>query len=43
MSAATSFMFSIGLTLGKDNEVVELQWDGPAFSVGLNVGARWWT
>ena len=39
MAKRASFMFSIGLTLGKDNEVADLQWDGPAFSAGLNLGA----
>ena len=39
MEKRASFMFSIGLTLGKDNEVVDLQWEGPAFSAGLNLGS----
>jgi predicted metalloprotease with PDZ domain len=39
MGKRTSLMFSIGLSLGKDNEVVDVQWEGPAFNAGLNIGA----
>ncbi|MDP9043686.1 MAG: peptidase M61 [Pseudomonadota bacterium] len=39
MNKHTSLMYSIGLTLGKDNEVTNLLWDGPAFRAGLNQGA----
>ena len=39
MDKRTSLMYSIGLTLGKDNEVTDVQWEGPAFNAGLNLGA----
>jgi predicted metalloprotease with PDZ domain len=39
MDKKTNLMFSIGLTLGKDNELTEVQWEGPAFNAGLTVGA----
>jgi predicted metalloprotease with PDZ domain len=39
MDKRTSLMYSLGLTLGKDNDVVDLQWEGPAFNAGLNIGA----
>ncbi len=39
MDKRTSFTFSVGLTLGKDNEVTDVQWEGPAFNAGLTVGA----
>jgi len=39
MEKRTSFTFSVGLTLGKDNEVTDVQWEGPAFNAGLTVGA----
>ncbi len=34
------FMFSIGAAFDKTNNVTQVQWDGPAFNVGLTVGAQ---
>jgi predicted metalloprotease with PDZ domain len=39
MAKRTSFAYSLGLTLGKDNEVSAVQWEGPAFNAGLTQGA----
>jgi predicted metalloprotease with PDZ domain len=39
MGKRTSFAYSLGLTLGKDNEVAAVQWEGPAFNAGLTQGA----
>ena len=39
MDKKTSLMFSIGLTTGKDNEIVDVQWEGPAFNAGVTAGA----
>ena len=39
MDKRTDFSFSVGLTLGKDNEVVAVEWEGPAFKAGLTTGA----
>jgi predicted metalloprotease with PDZ domain len=36
----SDFMFSIGALFDKTNNVTQVQWDGPAFSVGLTVGAQ---
>lgn len=39
MDKRTSLMFSLGLTIGKEGAVSEVQWEGPAFNAGLTVGA----
>jgi predicted metalloprotease with PDZ domain len=39
MDKRTSFTYSVGLTLGKDNEVTAVEWEGPAFNAGLVSGA----
>ena len=39
MDKKTRLMFSIGLSTGKDNEIVDVQWEGPAFNAGVTVGA----
>jgi predicted metalloprotease with PDZ domain len=31
----TDFLYSLGLSLGKDNRIGEVLWDGPAFKAGL--------
>lgn len=36
----SDFMFSIGAAFDKTNNVTQVQWDGPAFNVGLIVGAQ---
>jgi predicted metalloprotease with PDZ domain len=32
--------YSIGLVLGRDGEINQVQWDGPAFKAGLTVGGK---
>jgi predicted metalloprotease with PDZ domain len=39
MEKRNSLMYSLGLSLGKDNDVDDLLWEGPAFSAGVNIGA----
>ena len=34
------FMYSIGLTVGDDQSITEVQWDSPAFNAGLTVGDK---
>ncbi len=34
----TDLSYSIGLMLGKDGDIVSVNWDSPAFKAGLNVG-----
>ena len=37
-SERAGFRYSLGLSLGKSGEVSDVQWDGPAFKVGLRAG-----
>jgi predicted metalloprotease with PDZ domain len=37
---ATDLTYSIGLVLGKDADITQVQWDGPAFKAGLAIGAK---
>ena len=39
-SKVTDLLFSIGLILGKEGEITEVEWDGPAFNAGLTVGTK---
>ena len=32
--------YSIGLVLARDGDIVQVQWDGPAFKAGLTIGAK---
>ena len=34
------FTYSIGLTLGRDADIMAVQWGGPAFKAGLTIGAK---
>ncbi|HVY83839.1 MAG TPA: peptidase M61 [Caulobacterales bacterium] len=34
------FMFSLGFSVGEDDEIAEVLWDGPAFNQGLTRGAK---
>lgn len=36
----TDLTYSIGLVLGKDGEINDVAWDGPAFNAGLTVGTK---
>jgi predicted metalloprotease with PDZ domain len=36
----TDLTYSIGLTLGKEGEIADVLWDGPAFKAGLTVGTK---
>ena len=36
----TDLTYSIGLILGKDGEITDVAWDGPAFNAGLTVGTK---
>jgi predicted metalloprotease with PDZ domain len=36
----SDFMYSIGASFNKSNNVTQVQWDGPAFNQGLTVGAQ---
>ena len=37
---STDFTYSIGLVLGRDADITQVQWDGPAFKAGLTIGAK---
>lgn len=37
---STDLTYSIGLVLGKDADITQVQWDGPAFKAGLAIGAK---
>ena len=37
---AMDLTYSIGLVLGKDADITQVQWEGPAFKAGLTVGAK---
>jgi predicted metalloprotease with PDZ domain len=37
---STDLSFSIGVVIGKDGMVTDVQWDGPAFKVGLTEGSQ---
>ena len=37
---STDLTYSIGLTLGRDADISQVQWDGPAFKAGLTVGMK---
>ncbi len=39
MSKSTGFMYSLGLVVGKEALITEIQWDGPVFKAGVTVGA----
>jgi predicted metalloprotease with PDZ domain len=36
----TNLTYSLGLVLNREGDVTAVQWDGPAFQVGLSVGTR---
>jgi predicted metalloprotease with PDZ domain len=36
----TDLTYSVGLVLGKESEITEVAWDGPAFNAGLTVGSK---
>ena len=36
----TDLMFGIGLNIGKDGLIGDVQWDGPAFKAGLTEGQQ---
>ena len=36
----TDFMYSLGFTVGKDGQLSEVQWDGPAFKAGLTADTQ---
>ena len=36
----TDLTYSGGFTLGKDGEITDVAWDGPAFNAGLSVGSK---
>jgi len=37
---STDLTYSIGLTLGRDADIMAVQWGGPAFKAGLTIGAK---
>ena len=37
---STDLTYSLGLVLGKDAEITQVQWDGPAFKAGLTIGGK---
>ena len=37
---ATDLTFSLGMVIGRDGTLAEVQWDGPAFKAGLTVGTQ---
>ncbi len=37
---STDLTYSIGLVLGRDADITQVQWDGPAFKAGLTIGAK---
>jgi predicted metalloprotease with PDZ domain len=37
---STDLTYSIGLVLGRDADITQVQWGGPAFKAGLAVGAK---
>lgn len=37
---STDLTYSIGLVLGRDADITQVQWDGPAFKAGLTVGMK---
>lgn len=36
----TDLTYSVGFTLGKEGEISEVAWDGPAFNAGVTVGSK---
>lgn len=36
---SVNLTYSLGLTIGKDAEVTDVAWDGPAFAAGISVGS----
>ena len=37
---STDLTYSLGLVLGRDADITQVQWDGPAFKAGLTVGLK---
>jgi len=37
---ATDLTYSLGLVLGRDADITQVQWEGPAFKAGLTLGAK---
>jgi predicted metalloprotease with PDZ domain len=37
---STDLTYSLGLVLGKDADITQVQWDGPAFKAGLTIGGK---
>ncbi|HEX2816679.1 MAG TPA: peptidase M61 [Phenylobacterium sp.] len=37
---STDLTYSIGLVLGRDADIIAVQWDGPAFQTGLTIGSK---
>jgi len=37
---STDLTYSLGLVLGKDADITQVQWDGPAYKAGLTIGAK---
>jgi predicted metalloprotease with PDZ domain len=37
---STDLTYSIGLVLGRDANITQVQWNGPAFKAGLTIGAK---
>jgi predicted metalloprotease with PDZ domain len=39
-SKSTSLTYSIGMSIGRDGAITDVQWDGPAYKAGLIVGTN---
>jgi predicted metalloprotease with PDZ domain len=37
---STDLSYSLGLTLGRDADITQVQWNGPAFKAGLTIGGK---
>ncbi len=37
---STDLTYSLGFVLGRDADITQVQWDGPAFKAGLTIGAK---